>query len=441
MSSAEEILGRLEVFGVRLGLERTRNLLAALADPHKALRVVLVAGSNGKGSTSALLASILGASGYRVGLYTSPHLEVVEERIRISGHSIASAELASLLQRAVDVGRSQVGALPTYFEALTLAAFLHFQERAVDVAVLEVGLGGRLDATNVSEPILSLITSITLDHQHVLGERLSQIAREKAGVLRPAVPAACWVEAPEAIEALEERALELGCPLVDVRREVQWSDSADRGSPGSTRLRTARGTYTLDLSLLPGAHQRRNAALAVFGAEELRRLGWSRISTQTIERGIGACRWPGRLETVDLGDGRRVLLDAAHNVEAAKLLASHLASRRTEGPDRGFCLLFGALVDKAAESMLATLVEGADQVILTAPGSPRAFDPRQLEASLEDRDVVVDSNPASALSRALDSNRALTVVCGSIYLVGEVRRELRRRFGVPLPAAETPTGP
>ncbi len=275
---------------------------------------------------------------------------------------------------------------------------------------------------------------------------MSQIAREKAGILRPAVPAACWVEAPEAFEALEEVAREVGCPLVDARCEVRWPESDGREPEGSASLQTSRGSYSLDLALLPGAHQRRNVGLAVFGAEELRGLGWSRISTETIEKGVAACHWPGRLETVDLGDGRRVLLDAAHNVEAAELLRCYLIQAGREhdfasGPGRGFCLLFGALADKAAESMLETLAEGADEVILTSPGSPRAVDPCQLEPILVGRKVVVDRDPGGALSRALDSKHALTVVCGSIYLIGEVRRELYRRFGVPVPAVETPTGP
>ena len=227
MPSTESILARLEIFGVRLGLERSRQLLDRLGDPQLDMPVILVAGTNGKGSTSALLASILGAAGYRVGLYTSPHLETVEERIRINGAAIDRRRLACLLEEVVEAGRLETGSPPTYFEALTAAAFVEFRDGAVDVAVMEVGLGGRLDATNVAEPVLSLITSIALDHQHVLGSTLALIAREKAGILRAGGPALCWVEADEARDALFERAAEIGAVVEDARLGVQWGQPSD----------------------------------------------------------------------------------------------------------------------------------------------------------------------------------------------------------------------
>lgn len=450
MLSAKAILSRLEMFGVRLGLDQSRRLLAALGAPHEGLPVVLVAGSNGKGSTAALLASIVGAAGYRVGLYTSPHLEEVEERIRINGCSIGPGELGSLLQRVVDAGMEKAGSPPTYFESLTVAAFVYFRRQAVDLAVMEVGLGGRLDATNVAEPMLSLITSIALDHQGVLGESLGEIAREKAGILRTGVPAASWVEAAEARAALTETAAELGVSLQDARQVSRWSEPEEDDSvEGCLVLETVSNRYRLEVKLA-GEHQRRNVALAVVAAENLSRLGWRRIGSKSIERGIAACRWPGRLETVHVGDDQRVLLDCAHNQEAVALLRRHLESLSTvRGDDQvndtrahgvRFCLLFGALRDKAAKSMLETIARGASEVLLTAPRSPRALQPETVASVLAAKKVTLVPDSARALSLALESATRLTVVCGSLYLVGEVRQELRRRFALPQAAVEVRTG-
>ncbi|MEJ2085237.1 MAG: Mur ligase family protein [Acidobacteriota bacterium] len=206
-------LERLERFGVRLGLETTYSLLEGCGSPQLAYPVVLVAGTNGKGSTAALLESMARASGYRVGLYTSPHLESVEERIRVDGLGIARSDLADVVARTVDISDRLLGYPPTYFEALTAAAFDHFARVKVDLAVVEVGLGGRLDATNASEPVLSLVTEIGLEHQTFLGDSLAAIAREKAGILRPGAPAVGWLEHPEARAAVRQRADSIGADL------------------------------------------------------------------------------------------------------------------------------------------------------------------------------------------------------------------------------------
>ena len=216
MSAASEldrVLRRLETFGVRLGLETTHRLLGALGEPQKDLRVVLVAGTNGKGSTAALLASMATTAGYRTGLYTSPHLESVEERWRIDGRAVSTDQLASTVTAVVAAAEDRLGYLPTYFEALTAAACLWFAKESVDLAVLEVGLGGRLDATNGTEPVLSLITEIGLEHQNYLGTTLSKIGREKAGIMRPGRDAIAWVERQEARAAIQQVADEIGARL------------------------------------------------------------------------------------------------------------------------------------------------------------------------------------------------------------------------------------
>ncbi|MEA2560827.1 MAG: dihydrofolate synthase / folylpolyglutamate synthase [Acidobacteriota bacterium] len=370
-----------------------------------------MAGSNGKGSTSALLAAMASAAGLKTGLYTSPHLESVEERLRIDGRAIDPEELGALLERIVEAA----GTPPTYFEAVTAAAFLWFSERQVDLGVIEVGMGGRLDATNVCEPELSLITSISLEHREHLGDTLAAIAREKAGTFRPGRPALVWLEDPEPSEAVRTVAAELGTDLRFAPELVKILEV----TPGRVRLATPRGEHDLELTL-PGAHQARNLGLAVLAAETL---GFSR---EAIAEGARSCRWPGRLERVELPGDRQVLLDAAHNPEGAAALAAFL-----DGP---FDLLFGALGDKDVSEMLGPLAKQARRIVLTTPASDRARPPEELAALLPGRDVEVVPDLGQALDKALQPGVRL-VVCGSIYLIGEVRKRLREKFGVPEPAS------
>jgi dihydrofolate synthase/folylpolyglutamate synthase len=426
------ILARLELFGIRLGLENVRALLAALGDPQRGFSSVLVAGSNGKGSTSALLAAMASAAGYRTGLYTSPHLETVEERLRIDGRAIAPARLGALLAEAVELAERENGTPPTYFEALTVAAFRWFAQERVDLAIVEVGMGGRLDATNTCEPLLSMITSISLEHREYLGDTLAAIAGEKAGILRRGRPALTWAEEPEAARALEAAAARTGAALRFAPDLVAIEEVESRGWEGQrVRLATPARRYDLRVALL-GGHQARNLGLAVLAAEALSDAGFGRLDARAVEAGAAACRWPGRLEPVGLRGGRCVLLDAAHNPEGAGVLADYLAA--IEGP---VDLLFGVLADKDAHAMLERLAPRVRHAVLTAPGSPRARDPRDLAALLAGRasgSVAVEADAALALDRALQMGADGTLAaCGSIVLVGEVRRALRERFGTPPP--------
>mgnify|MGYP000964903459 CR=1 FL=1 len=426
-ASGQALLDRLELFGVRLGLETTHHLLEALGNPHRQMAAVLVAGTNGKGSTSALLAAMISAAGYRSGLYSSPHLEEVGERVRIDGRAIAPEVLAALLEEVVAAGERVLGAPPTYFEALTAAAFLHFARQGVELAVLEVGMGGRLDATNACEPLVSVITSISLDHVQHLGTTLAAIAGEKAGILRAGRPAVIGTGAGEAEAAVLARARDLGCRLCLAREAaaVTWG-------PGDTvRLETGRGGYLLPAQL-PGAHQRENLALAVLAAEELAALGYGRLDRRAITRGAAVCHWPGRLERVDLPGGRSLLLDAAHNPGGAATLAAHLASR-----GEPYHLLFGCFADKEATAMLPPLAAGAHAVTLTRAPSPRSEATDRLAALLapgRPSVVEIESLP-EALDRALAGPVELVVATGSLYLVGEVRKLCRARFGVPAAAS------
>lgn len=426
MERVEALLDRLEHFGVKLGLERMRGVLEVLGSPEAELPVVLVAGTNGKGSTAALLASMLTAAGYRSGLFTSPHLERVEERLRVDGHAIESTELADCLERVISAAETEAAEPVTYFEALAAAALCHFRDQAVDIAVLEVGLGGRLDATNVCDPVLSVITGISYDHQRQLGETLTEIAGEKAGIMRRGRPVVSCQRAAEAASVIARAAANLGCELTEVSDHTRVLDRREIGTAGQQLVfETPFRRYELELGLA-GAHQADNAALAIAAAERLSTLGCARLERRAIETGVAACRWPARLEWVQLAE-RTVLLDAAHNPAGVASLAAYL-----EDVGRPFTLLFGMLRAKVDPVVTSGLWERADRVVLTAPPSDRALAPAEL-AQLVGRepDAIIES-PALALEECLRGDAStLLVISGSLYLVGEMRTALRSRFGRP----------
>ena len=400
--TAAALLAPLEQRGIRLGLDAIRRLLGQLGAPHLAAPSVLVAGTNGKGSTSALLAAMASAAGYRTGLYTSPHLERVEERVRIDGRWVAEQELAEALRELLEIEES-----PTYFEALTAAAFLIFARRRVELMILEVGLGGRLDATNVADPLLSAVTTIGVDHAEYLGNTLGEIAREKAGIFRRGRPA-IWGPQPAAARA-----------ALLVEAEARGVEAEEVVQPFALELRLA------------GAHQRHNAALAARAAALLRDLGFPRLDPSAIARGAAGCFWPGRLERVALDEGRHALLDGAHNPAGVETLCAYLDER-----GEPFDLLFGVMADKDAGAMLAPLAARAGRIVLTTAPNPRATSAEALAALLKPSgDLVVEPDFARALAVALAlTPRRLLVVSGSLYLVGAARTWLRQRFGRPAPA-------
>lgn len=504
-SDPDALLADLVLFGIRLGLDSTRSRLLQLGSPERQVPIVLVAGTNGKGSTAALLAAMATAAGYRTGLYTSPHLEAVEERLRLDGRTIRRERLAHLLRRVLATtaepagkapGREPDGTAtplpPTYFEALTLAAFLWFAEEQADLAVFEVGLGGRLDATNACEPSLSVITEIALDHQAHLGHTLPAIAREKAGILRSKIPAVTWISDDEARRAVESVAAELKAPLSDASSEVRLLHREPLGWQGQRLVfETPLAGYDLSLPFL-GAHQADNLALALRAAEVLESRGFPRLGQGARQKGAVSCRWPGRLEVVELPGNRRVVLEGAHNADGARRLRAFLDE---VGERADF--LFGVLADKDAAAMIAPLRPVARRWILTTPEHPRALRPESLVEILEagapapdPESVILEADPRRALSRALDkappsdapegaalagagsqsprtgspglggpglgspglgsfgaggpdpggAGQAPLVVWGSLYLVGQIRDLLHELYGVPTPAAALSTG-
>jgi len=410
-------------------LAHMRTLCAALGDPQCAFPAVLIAGTNGKGSTAATLAAIVQAAGCRTALYTSPHLVEVTERIRVNGAEIAQDDFARLYFHVDDTAQRLVGegALPhppSFFEVMTALAFCFFAEQQVEMAVLEVGLGGRLDATNIVEPLLSIITDISLDHTEYLGNTITEIAREKAGILREHGTLVTLPQHPEANQALGERAVALEVTGVNAAEYMPVRGTEDAAAlPGNRYPLLVMGeAITLD-SPLAGPHQQRNLALAVAAAVTLAGRGF-RITPQTIADGVRCTRWPGRLQRITHG-GANFLLDAAHNPAAAWALRSALA-QLPEGQPR--TLIFSCLRDKALAEMaqiLFPLFDGAQDKVLIPPiPTPRAaaVDEMMTAAHSLGTDAVECSSVKDAIrrARALTPADGLIVVAGSIYLVGAV---------------------
>jgi len=414
-----------EVRSIHLGLHRIRALAQALGNPQTKCAVLHVAGTNGKGSVAAMSEAILRAAGYKTGLYTSPHLERVQERIRVSGRDIASRKLAKLVtgiceQEEELCAHRRLDRRLTYFEFLTACAFQHFADERVDVAVVEVGLGGRLDATNIVIPQACIITGIALDHQDLLGTTIAEIAAEKAGIIKAGVPVISACRSPEAQRIIRGRARRLGAPLTEIDRDCRTRVVGEAGGCMIIELKTPGHFYRRLPLALAGLHQARNAALAVAGVEELAAFP---VSTTDVRRGLARTRWPGRLETFHAQ--RRTLLEGAHNVEGARALRNHLM--RWEACD--IHMVFGALGDKDIQRMGALLFPLARSIHLTPVANSRTARPVDI-AALHPRmrmRMRVHANAPAALRAAWHEcpRQGLVVVTGSLYLLGELLPILR----------------
>ncbi len=414
-------LESLSVRGMKLGLAAIDQLCARLDRPERRVPSVLVAGTNGKGSTAATLSAIARASGLRAGLYTSPHLIRVLERVRVEERDLSEEELDAALGRVFAAADSAPEVPATYFEALTAAAFVVFAQRDVDLAILEVGLGGRFDATNVAPASLSVVTSIGLDHTEELGSTLASIAREKAGVFRGGKPALVRATAVEARAALEEACAAAGSLWHDASAELEISDL--EVSLAGSRFTLATPQRRLDLSTpLPGGHQAWNAALAVRACELLGD-PWSALSDAQLARGVGSVRWPGRLESIVAGS-RTVLLDGCHNAEGAGALADFLDAA---GLSQRCALVFGAMADKPVEAIADALFPRAARVVLVTAPTARAATAQDLAARVgaAHPGAQIAESLAGALRALLDAGGGEPIiVAGSLYLVGQARRLL-----------------
>ena len=400
-------------FGQRMGLDTMRGMLAACGDFHKDLRVVHVGGTNGKGSVCAMVASVLTASGRRTGLYTSPHLVRFSERIQVDGREIADDELARAMERV----RPALDKFPeaTYFEVATLVALRHFVDAGVEIAVLEVGLGGRLDATNVFEkPLVTVITNISLEHTEVLGKTVDAIAREKAGILRHDVPCVTGATG-DALAAIKEVAAEVDAPLHVLGDDIVPMPDTEDETGQTMDLIGPREHADLRIPLL-GAHQVENAALAVATLDLLSGMGYD-IAEMPLREGLLHARWPGRLQRVE---GKpALLLDGAHNPAGALALAEHLKARGLKP-----VLVFGALADKDWNAMVMALAPHVRDAIVTRVPSARAADPQEVARAFSMAGIfgMVVDEPGHALRTAegIAGPEGLVLVTGSLYLVGDV---------------------
>ena len=417
-----------EVKTAKYGLERIATVLEALGHPEKLPRIVHVAGTNGKGSTCAMIESGLRAAGLRTGLFTSPHLLQPTERVRIDGRPVTAEQFSAAFDRVHAcaeelLNRAAIDFHPTYFETVSAMAFLLFQELKTEAVVLEVGLGGRLDATNVVAPELCVITPIDFDHEALLGKSLEAIAGEKAGILKRSVPAVFAAQRPEAQQTLDKRAGELGVEVIRAQEIWRVEDVvySARGSSftaapqcppvRSSLIRSARSAARPLHILCPlaGEHQVTNAVVAVAA---LARLG---VPDGAIERGIAAARWPGRLDRVS--ETPEIILDGAHNPAGARALASYI-QRFYAG--RHVVLIYGAMRDKAVAEMTGILFAHASEVIATAPRQSRAVDPNTIR-DLADHPrlrAASDLSAALAMARPGPPDRVIFIT-GSLFLVGE----------------------
>jgi len=416
-----------------LDLSRVERLLAALGNPHRAYPVVHIAGTKGKGSTAALIESALRVAGYRTGFYTSPHLHTFRERIRVAGALIAREEVVSLVQEL----RPLVEQIPglTTFEAITAMAFIHFARQEVELLVAEVGLGGRLDATNVLEPEVAVITSLSLDHTYLLGDTLSQIAREKAGIIKPGVPVVTAPQRPEALRVIEEVCRLNASPLIEVGRDWSWQAgpfdlsgqsfvAQQQGEDG----RGLSGDYWLPLL---GRHQLENGVTALATLQVLRERGFD-LPAAAVQEGLRCTEWPGRMEIIS--SDPLVVADCAHNPYSTQNLRDALEEWF---PGRRWVLVFGASADKDAGGMLQVLLPISDYIIVARSEHPRAAAPIELA----DQVAAVGGGAEVAVSVPRALRRALTMMkpgvgllfTGSVFLVAEAREAWAEQNGAPLP--------
>lgn len=419
-SASLEYLFGLQKHGIKPGVGTIARLLDGLGRPHEAYPTLHIGGTNGKGSTAAMAAAMLQAAGYRVGLYTSPHLVEFRERVRVNGAMIPEAAVAALTERLSRL--AGLGPQPTFFEFTTALAFQYFAEARVEVAVVEVGLGGRFDATNLIVPLVSAITTVALDHQEYLGSSVDAIASEKAGIVKQDVPVVTGRLTPPAADVVARTATERHAPLY--RLGLEFEAQGDTLTGFAYRgIRSRQEGLTCPLA---GAHQLDNAACALALMELVSERGF-RVSAQAVRDGLCRTSWEGRLEVVE--HAPLLVLDGAHNPEAGATLAAYLASHRASHPGSRVILVLGMMRDKDLAGFCGLLAPLADELVLTQAQLTRAASVHKLASVLGERAAGAHLAPhpaeALALARRLAVTDDLICVTGSLMLVGDVKALLR----------------
>ncbi len=418
-----------EVLTMKFGLRNMRTLLRALGSPHRRFPSVHVGGTNGKGSVCAMLDSVFRASGHHVGLFTSPHLISIRERIKVDGRNIPPAEFVKSYQRVSRTIQKlrrlrHLPAHPTYFETITALAFDYFARQRIDIAVLEVGMGGRLDSTNIVRPLVSVITNVEFDHERFLGNTIPEIAFEKAGIIKPRVPVITGARRAEALRVIQRTARARKAPLIECWKGTKVSRLSSEKTRSNFTLQTPRSFYRNLEVPLAGRHQITNAFLAIRALEEVADKGIC-VPVEAVVRGLASTRWPGRFERV--ARHPEIFLDGAHNPAGAQALRRLVQDQL---PNQSVILIYGAMRDKKIQRVFRQLRPLASQVIFTRPQIRRAALPDEIFSVVGEPDcpsfLTANLPQALRLGRRLAKTRGTILITGSLYLVGEARHLLVR---------------
>lgn len=413
-------------FGMNLGLERIEKVLEFLGNPHRDVKFIHIGGTNGKGSTTSMISSVLKEAGFKVGMYTSPYLEEFEERIQINGENIKKEELADLMSdvksaidKVIDLGYES----PTQFEIITALMFCYFAKEKVDYAVLEVGLGGRLDATNVVIPEIIVLTSISLDHMNILGDTIEEIAGEKCGIIKKGIPVVSYPQEEKALKVIIDKCNELGCNLNVVNTNNVKDIIIDKEKHvQKLEVSIAKETFQIELSLL-GDHQINNFLVALETLLKLRQCG-AFISSNAITKGFKEVKWIGRMEV--LNKKPLVVIDGAHNIDGIINLRKSI--------DKYFefeniTLILGVLGDKQVEKMIEVITNGVKNIVIVEPHSDRAEDVEDLCKKINDigKNAFMFKDYRDAYKKAyeLTDEKDLLLICGSLYMIGDMRKVIR----------------
>jgi dihydrofolate synthase/folylpolyglutamate synthase len=421
---------RLRYNVTTFNLDRMHALLKGLGNPHKKLRAVHIAGTKGKGSTATMLARMLEANGSKTGLYTSPHVTTLHERIAVNGVMISERQMLGLINRvhATVEKLAAEGDAPTFFEIMTAMAFMHFADENVDFAIIETGLGGRLDSTNVIEPAVVGITSISIDHQNLLGNTIDSIAKEKAGVIKAGVPVVTVPQDPKAMRVLKKEALAMKAPLIVTGRDIDFSyrfeSSREHGPHTRVCVTTPNSRFEHLRVPLPGEHQAINCGLALAMLDKLKEQGYTIDDAKAVE-GLSSVKMVGRMELIC--DDPRIIVDAAHNAASVKAL---IAAIGQHVPYDSMIIIFGCNSDKDVRGMLMQLQYGADKVIFTRSNSPKAMLPQDLAEMYTEIcgkmcQTALTVREAVRTARSAISREDLICITGSFYLVGQAKEQLK----------------
>ena len=424
-SPALTYLESLKKYGIILGLEKIKIVLNEFDNPHEKFPSILVGGTNGKGSVCAMIAEALKNHNFKTGLYTSPHLINLEERIRINNKCISTSQFEELITKVSQkinnlLNRGKINVPLTYFEILTVCAFLFFAYQKVDIAVLEVGLGGRLDATNVVNPLLTIITNISKDHQNYLGKTITEIAQEKAGIIKEKTPVICGCKRGIAYKIIKDKAKKKKAPFFPVFNNLENLKIKKKNFQYQVELKTNKSFYSFKPSLL-GFHQIENSIVALYALEILDKI-WKPLNKRKIIEAIENVSWPGRLEIID--ENPKIILDGAHNVEGVKALKKFLMENNLPS----YILIFAIMRDKEIKKISQLIFPQAKKIFLTKFPYYRAAEPKHIFkiSSIYKEKIVIEENPEKALKKAknLAKKNDVILITGSLFLIGEIKKVL-----------------